>query len=103
MSSRHFRSRLARAGLGTFLFNPVRPLPPVGGLPRLHGIEPQVDDVSCRLATASVTPWSGHHARGARRAWPSCSSPGHPAQGRHGEHEVVIVFDPKGDADLLSA
>ncbi len=26
-------------------FNPVRPLPPVGGLPRLHGIEPDEVDV----------------------------------------------------------
>jgi len=25
--------------------NPVRPLPPVGGLPRLHGIEPNEADV----------------------------------------------------------
>src|SRR3546814_8835754 len=30
-------------------FNPVRPLPPVGGLPRLHGIEPEEVDVSLPL------------------------------------------------------
>ncbi|PXB98105.1 conjugative coupling factor TraD, PFGI-1 class, partial [Pseudomonas aeruginosa] len=30
-------------------FNPVRPLPPVGGLPRLHGIEPDEVDVSLPL------------------------------------------------------
>ena len=33
-------SKLARALAWDSPLNPARPLPPVGGLPRLHGIEP---------------------------------------------------------------
>ena len=86
--------------------NPARPLPPVGGLPRLHGIEPHESDVSLplgervghslvlgttrvgktRLAELFIT----QDIRRTRR---------HRSQ--HLDREVVIVFDPKGDADLL--
>ena len=86
--------------------NPARPLPPVGGLPRLHGIEPHESDVSLplgervghslvlgttrvgktRLAELFIT----QDIRRTRR---------HRTQ--HLDREVVIVFDPKGDADLL--
>ena len=86
--------------------NPARPLPPVGGLPRLHGIEPHESDVSLplgervghslvlgttrvgktRLAELFIT----QDIRRTRR---------HRIQ--HLDREVVIVFDPKGDADLL--
>lgn len=86
--------------------NPARPLPPVGGLPRLHGIEPHEGDVSLplgervghslvlgttrvgktRLAELFIT----QDIRRTRRH-----------QTQHLDHEVVIVFDPKGDADLL--
>ena len=86
--------------------NPARPLPPVGGLPRLHGIEPHEGDVSLplgervghslvlgttrvgktRLAELFIT----QDIRRTRR---------HRTQ--HLDREVVIVFDPKGDADLL--
>jgi len=38
-------SRLASLTRWDMPFNPVRPLPPVGGLPRLHGIEPDEGDV----------------------------------------------------------
>ena len=86
--------------------NPARPLPPVGGLPRLHGIEPHEGDVSLplgervghslvlgttrvgktRLGELFIT----QDIRRTRRH-----------QTQHLEREVVIVFDPKGDADLL--
>ena len=86
--------------------NPARPLPPVGGLPRLHGIEPHEGDISLplgervghslvlgttrvgktRLAELFIT----QDIRRTRR---------HRTQ--HLDREVVIVFDPKGDADLL--
>lgn len=95
-------SNLTRITSWDVPFNPVRPLPPVGGLPRLHGIEPEETDVSLplgervghslvlgttrvgktRLAELFIT-------QDIRRSNPA------------GEHEVVIVFDPKGDADLL--
>lgn len=87
------------------MLNPVRPLPPVGGSPILHGIEPHEEDVlmplgervghtlvqgttrvgKTRLAELLVT-------QDIRRVRNS---------GAGKEHEVVIVFDPKGDADLL--
>jgi hypothetical protein len=44
---------------------------------------------------------AGHHARGQDAAGRVVRHPGHPPQERRGEHEVVIVIDPKGDADLL--
>lgn len=42
-------SRLPRVTGWDVSFNPVRPLPPVGGLSRLHGIEPEEVDVSLPL------------------------------------------------------
>ena len=85
--------------------NPVRPLPSVGGSPRLHGVEPNEVEVSLplgervghslilgttrvgktRLAELFIT----QDIRRMRRV------DGQP------EFEPVIVFDPKGDADLL--
>ncbi|WP_458372535.1 hypothetical protein [Pseudomonas veronii] len=40
---------LTKATSWNVAINPVRPLPPVGGLPRLHGIEPHEIDVSLPL------------------------------------------------------
>lgn len=85
--------------------NPVRPLPPVGGSPRLHGVEPIEVEVSLplgervghslilgttrvgktRLAELFIT-------QDIRRVKRVNGLP---------EFEPVIVFDPKGDADLL--
>ena len=56
-------------------FNPVRPLPPVGGLPRLHGIEPDEVDVSLPLGERVGHRWCWAPRASARRGWPSCSSP----------------------------
>ena len=108
-------------------WNPARPLPPVGGLPRLHGIEPDEQNVSLplgervghtivfgttrvgktRLAEVFITQDIRRtHRRGrrvhmgrrsqARHRWAHRQQPAQAA-----DHEVVIVFDPKGDADLL--
>ncbi len=108
-------------------WNPARPLPPVGGLPRLHGIEPDEQNVSLplgervghtivfgttrvgktRLAEVFITQDIRRtHRRGrrvhmgrrsqARHRWARRQQPTQAA-----DHEVVIVFDPKGDADLL--
>jgi hypothetical protein len=55
----------------------------------------------CRWASALATPWCWAPRAWARRGWPSCSSPRTSRRKVRGEHEVVIVFDPKGDADLL--
>jgi conjugative coupling factor TraD (TOL family) len=83
-------------------FNPVRPLPPVGGLPRLHGIEPEEVDVSLPLGERV-----GHSlVLGTTRVGKTRLAELFVTQdirrvNAAGEHEVVIVIDPKGDADLL--
>ncbi len=81
--------------------NPFRPLPPVGGLPRLHGIEPEENDVSLPLGERV-----GHSiVLGTTRVGKTRLAELFITQDirrkRRGQHEVVIVFDPKGDADLL--
>ncbi|WP_323147875.1 type IV conjugative transfer system coupling protein TraD [Pseudomonas oryzihabitans] len=81
--------------------NPFRPLPPVGGLPRLHGIEPEEHDVTLPLGERV-----GHSiVLGSTRVGKTRLAELFITQDirrkRRGQHEVVIVFDPKGDADLL--
>lgn len=63
-------SRLPRLTAWDVPFNPVRPLPPVGGLPRLHGIEPEEVDVSLPLGERV-----GHSLVLASRAWARRGSP----------------------------
>lgn len=95
-------SKLARLTAWDVPLNPVRPLPPVGGLPRLHGIEPNEVDVSLPLGERV-----GHSlVLGATRVGKTRLAELFVTQdirrrNAAGEHEVVIVFDPKGDADLL--
>ena len=77
-------------------FNPVRPLPPVGGMPRLHGIEPLEQDVYLPLGERV-----GHTlVLGTTRVGKTRLAEVFVTQDiRRGE--VCIFFDPKGDADLL--
>lgn len=77
-------------------FNPVRPLPPVGGLPRLHGVELHEVDVTLPLAERV-----GHTlVLGTTRVGKTRLAELLITQDiRRGE--VCIVFDPKGDAELL--
>lgn len=95
-------SKLARLTAWDVPINPLRPLPPVGGLPRLHGIEPNEVDVSLPLGERV-----GHSlVLGATRVGKTRLAELFVTQDIRrrnavGEHEVVIVFDPKGDADLL--
>lgn len=76
--------------------NPVRPLPPVGGDPALHGIEPDEGDVSMPLYERV-----GHTlVLGTTRVGKTRLAELLIAQDiRRGD--ITIVFDPKGDADLL--
>ena len=76
--------------------NPVRPLPPVGGLPRLHGVDPQEVDVTLPLAERV-----GHTlVLGTTRVGKTRLAELFITQDiRRGE--VCIVLDPKGDAELL--
>lgn len=121
---------LTKANSWNVAINPVRPLPPVGGLPRLHGIEPHEIDVSLplgervghslvlgttrvgktRLAELFITQdirrtrsRSRRRVQMGRRVQPVHRSQRTAAQNEEMnlDREVVIVFDPKGDADLL--
>ncbi|MDH0425375.1 type IV conjugative transfer system coupling protein TraD [Stutzerimonas stutzeri] len=95
-------SKLAKLTAWDVPINPLRSLPPVGGLPRLHGIEPNEVDVSLPLGERV-----GHSlVLGATRVGKTRLAELFVTQdirrrNAAGEHEVVIVFDPKGDADLL--
>lgn len=76
--------------------NPVRPLPPVGGNPVLHGVEPNEVDVSLALGERV-----GHTVvYGTTRVGKTRLAELLVTQDiRRGE--ITIVFDPKGDADLM--
>lgn len=81
--------------------NPVRPLPPVGGLPRLHGIEPDEVDVTLPLGErVGHTLVLGTTRVGKTRLAELLITQDIRRQ-IAGQHEVCIVFDPKGDAELL--
>ena len=77
-------------------FNPFRPLPPVGGRPEMHGVEPSDSKV-----------WMDQHDRvghvlvlGTTRVGKTRLAELLITQDiRRGD--VVIVFDPKGDTELL--
>jgi conjugative coupling factor TraD (TOL family) len=95
-------SHLTRLTSWDVRLNPVRPLPPVGGLPRLHGIEPDEVDVSlplCERVGHSLV--LGTTRVGKTRLAELFITQDIRRRNVLGEHEVVIVFDPKGDADLL--
>ena len=76
--------------------NPVRPLPPVGGNPWLHGVELKEIEVTLPLGERV-----GHTlVLGTTRVGKTRLAEVLATQDIH-RGEVVIVFDPKGDADLL--
>ncbi|HCM5830625.1 type IV conjugative transfer system coupling protein TraD [Klebsiella pneumoniae] len=95
-------SQLPRLTTWDVPVNPVRPLPPVGGLPRLHGIEPDESDVSLPLGErVGHSLVLGTTRVGKTRLAELFITQDIRRKNHLGEHEVVIVFDPKGDADLL--
>ncbi|MEQ9924873.1 type IV conjugative transfer system coupling protein TraD [Pectobacterium brasiliense] len=95
-------SQLPRLTTWDIPLNPVRPLPPVGGLPRLHGIEPDEVDVSLPLGErVGHSLVLGTTRVGKTRLAELFITQDIRRKNHLGEHEVVIVFDPKGDADLL--
>ncbi|WP_416329169.1 type IV conjugative transfer system coupling protein TraD [Raoultella planticola] len=78
------------------MLNPVRPLPPVGGNPAIHGIEPNETDVTLDLRErVGHTVVYGTTRVGKTRLAELLIT----QDIRRGD--VTIVFDPKGDADLL--
>jgi len=77
-------------------WNPLRPLPPVGGKPALHGVEPQEVPVYMPLADrAGHTLVLGTTRVGKTRLAEILIT----QDIRRGD--VTIVFDPKGDAGLM--
>lgn len=77
-------------------FNPVRPYPDIGGKPHIHGVGEKEQDV-----TLSMTERAGHTiVIGTTRVGKTRLAEILISQDiRRGD--VVIVLDPKGDADLL--
>lgn len=95
-------SLLAKLSAWDTPLNPVRPLPPVGGLPRLHGIEPHEVDVSLPLGErVGQTLVLGATRVGKTRLAELLITQDIRRHNAAGEFEPVIVFDPKGDGDLL--
>ncbi|MGD9730115.1 MAG: conjugative coupling factor TraD, PFGI-1 class, partial [Nitrospiraceae bacterium] len=94
-------SLLPRATSWDHALNPVRPLPPVGGLPRLHGIEPREIDVSLPLGERVGHTLVLGTTRVGKTRLAELFITQDIRRKTQGDHEVVIVFDPKGDADLL--
>src|SRR3546814_4067662 len=75
-------------------FNPVRPLPPVGGLPRLHGIEPEEVDVSLPLGErVGHSLVLGTTRVGKTRLAELFVTQDIRRKNAAGEHEVVIVLE----------
>jgi conjugative coupling factor TraD (TOL family) len=77
-------------------WNPLKPLPPVGGKPALHAVEPDEQDVWMDIGERV-----GHTlVLGTTRVGKTRLAEILITQDI-GRGDVVIVFDPKGDADLL--
>lgn len=77
-------------------WNPVRPLPPVGGSAFIHGVEPNEKDAYTPLSERV-----GHTlVVGTTRVGKTRLAELYVTQDIH-RGDVTIMFDPKGDADLL--
>lgn len=105
--ARHFEKKYENSFISTLTakdhpLNPVRPLPPVEGMPAIHGVE--LDEVNVTVPLAGRV---GHmlvlgttRVGKTRLAELLITQDIH--RGKHfAEREVVIFFDPKGDADIL--
>jgi conjugative coupling factor TraD (TOL family) len=77
-------------------WNPVRPLPPVGGKPALHGVEPNESAVFMPLGDRVGHTLVLGTTRVGKTRLAEILITQDIARG-----DVVIVFDPKGDADLM--
>ncbi|MBX9704960.1 MAG: conjugative transfer system coupling protein TraD, partial [Gammaproteobacteria bacterium] len=78
-------------------WNPVRPLPDVGGNPAIHGVEPHEKDIYMNLSErVGHTMILGTTRVGKTRLLELMI-----ASDIRRNDSAVIVFDPKGDADLL--
>ncbi|MCW5588120.1 MAG: type IV conjugative transfer system coupling protein TraD [Legionellales bacterium] len=93
----HDNNSLSRFLSSQSVFNPVRPLPPVGGNPAIHGIEPLEKDVFLNLSErVGHTMILGTTRVGKTRLLELMI-----ASDIRRQDSAVIVFDPKGDTELL--
>ncbi|TAL56897.1 type IV conjugative transfer system coupling protein TraD [Pandoraea sp.] len=92
----HPGSRLARLLQRPAWWNPVAPLPPVGGDPAIHGVEPREADVYTDLRERVGHTLVLGTTRVGKTRWAEIQVTQDIRRG-----DVVIVFDPKGDVDLL--
>ncbi|MCW5632762.1 MAG: type IV conjugative transfer system coupling protein TraD [Rubrivivax sp.] len=76
--------------------NPIRPQPPVGGNPALHGVEIEEEDVYTALAELNNHMMVYGTTRVGKTRFAQLLVEQDIARG-----DVVIVFDPKGDVALL--
>lgn len=76
--------------------NPVRPLPPVFGNPALHGVEIEEEDIHTALGELNNHTMVYGTTRVGKTRLAQILIEQDIARG-----DVVIVFDPKGDVDLL--
>lgn len=104
--ARSFERRFERSPIAALTYltaidsplNPVRPLPPVGGNPAIHGIEPNEEDVLLPLSERV-----GHTlVLGATRVGKTRLAELMIEQDIRRGEGPVIVFDPKSDAGLVS-
>lgn len=99
---KHEKSMLAKLTAKDSVFNPVRPLPPVGGKPELHGVELQEMNVMLAMVDrAGHTLVQGTTGVGKTRCAEVLVTQDIHRGRNFDEREVVIVVDPKGDADML--
>jgi conjugal transfer pilus assembly protein TraD len=77
-------------------WNPVRPLPPVGGRPELHGVEIDEEEIWTPLAELNNHVMVYGTTRVGKTRLAQILIEQDIARG-----DVVIVFDPKGDVELL--
>lgn len=82
--------------------NPVRPLPPVGGIPVMHGVEPNERDIMLPLGDrGGHTLVFGTTGVGKTRFAEVLVTQDIHRGKTPEEREVVVFFDPKGDPDML--
>ncbi|MBU2571113.1 MAG: type IV conjugative transfer system coupling protein TraD [Gammaproteobacteria bacterium] len=89
-------NRVAKLLRSQSRWNPVRPLPPVGGKPHLHAVEMREQDVTMDLCERVGHTLVLGTTRVGKTRLAEILITQDIARG-----DTVIVFDPKGDADLM--
>lgn len=90
------KSWLAKQTVRDVWWNPVAPLPPVGGSPEIHGVEPDDRDIYMDLGERVGHVFVVGTTRVGKTRLAEILIKQDIAR-----KEVVITFDPKGDADLM--